>query len=155
MHLRYAMLIALMAGCFDIDDKSNPTLSSNLDSDCTTPDCDDDPWNDNTDPVDVTFTDDVWPIFEARCAECHDSIANPPRLASPEDADQLVNQPASVSDKVYVIPTDAGNSYLWQKLTGQHLVSGGSGGMMPAEGDELSHVEKQFVSDWIDGGALP
>jgi hypothetical protein len=153
MHLRYSLaLVALLAACQNNgDDKDD----SGLDTDCVTAECDGDPWNDPVDDVEVTFTADVWPIIENRCAECHDSISNPPRMASDADVDQIVNAPASILEKVYVIPGDAGNSYLYQKITGQHLIAGGDGAPMPNDGTELSHVEVQFFADWIDGGALP
>ena len=64
----------------------------------------------------------------------------------------LVNVPAmSGSGLVRVIPGDADNSFLIQKLEGTQAV----GGRMPLNGPYFQQVTIDVVRQWIDQGAQP
>ncbi len=53
----------------------------------------------------------------------------------------------------YVTPMDPTNSYLWLKLTGDHIAAGGKGSKMPL-GPALSQEQLDLVQGWILAGAV-
>lgn len=112
----------------------------------------------------ITYEDDIRPIFNRRCTTCHYSstpigvdIQNP---FAPERG--LVNAPNSWAapeaypgrtDDLNVVPFQPENSFLIDKLTGE-LPEGGEGGspmpfqVPPLDGDEIATLEQ-----WITDGA--
>ena len=50
------------------------------------------------------------------------------------------------------MPGNAGDSYLYMKITGDGRISGDP---MPFEGDALSAAKIRLIENWIDQGALP
>lgn len=89
-----------------------------------------------------SFSEDVIPIFEAQCVACHGSFGGW-SAASYEDV-MTTGDNAPV-----VIPGDAENSLLAQKVLGTHE----EGTIMPPSG-KMDDDEIQVIVDWIDAGAL-
>ncbi|HWB80005.1 MAG TPA: hypothetical protein VG755_33805 [Nannocystaceae bacterium] len=54
-----------------------------------------------------------------------------------------------------VIPGNLAQSYMWLKLTNQHLAAGGSGGRMPLNEVPLSAEDLSTIQAWIEAGAPP
>jgi mono/diheme cytochrome c family protein len=93
-------------------------------------------------PSEVSFSADVMPIFEAHCISCHGSFGG-------WDASSYASVMESGNNAPVVIPSDAENSLLVQKMLGQQSI----GSYMPP-GGLLPIDEIQVVIDWIDSGAL-
>jgi mono/diheme cytochrome c family protein len=90
----------------------------------------------------VSFSRDVMPIFEAECISCHGSLGG-------WDASTYELVMESGNNAPVVIPGDAENSLLAQKMLGQQTI----GNIMPP--DELLSIDViQVIIDWIDQGAL-
>lgn len=92
--------------------------------------------------AEVSFNQDILPIFEQKCAACHGTFGG--WDASSYDATMTTGNNAPV-----VIPGDPENSLLAQKLLGTHT----EGAIMPP-GGKLPDDEIQIVLDWISNGAL-
>lgn len=90
----------------------------------------------------VSFSEDVLPIFQAKCNMCHGSLGG----WSGETYDSVVN---SGVHKPVVIPGNSQESLLAQKLLGTHT----TGNIMPP-GGKLPEGEIQTIIDWIESGAL-
>lgn len=90
----------------------------------------------------VSFSADVMPIFEAECVVCHGSFGG-------WDASSYESVMDSGNNAPVVIPGDAENSLLAQKMVGTQIV----GGIMPPAG-LLPEDEIQIILDWIEEGAL-
>jgi uncharacterized membrane protein len=88
----------------------------------------------------VTFSQDVLPIFEARCTKCHGATRQSSGLALNTYAVALAGSSAGP----VIIPQDATNSKLVEVITK---------GIMPKNGTKLTHAEVQIISDWINAGA--
>jgi hypothetical protein len=56
---------------------------------------------------------------------------------------------------VRVLPGDVTQSYMWLKLTNQHVGAGGSGGQMPLNHSPLSNEDLAIIQGWIEAGAPP
>lgn len=56
---------------------------------------------------------------------------------------------------VRVLPGDVTQSYMWLKLTSQHVGAGGSGEQMPLNRPPLSTDELATIQGWIEAGAPP
>ena len=54
-----------------------------------------------------------------------------------------------------VLPGDVTQSYMWLKLTNQHVGAGGSGGAMPLNRPPLSTEDLAIIQGWIEAGAPP
>jgi hypothetical protein len=54
-----------------------------------------------------------------------------------------------------VLPGTIAQSYMWLKLTNQHLDVGGSGGRMPLNETPLSTEDLGTIRTWIEAGAPP
>jgi mono/diheme cytochrome c family protein len=93
-------------------------------------------------PSEVSFSADVMPIFEADCISCHGSFGG-------WDASSYDSVMETGNNAPVVIPGDAENSLLVQKMLGQQSI----GSYMPPAG-LLPIDEIQVVIDWIDQGAL-
>lgn len=88
----------------------------------------------------VSFSDDVFPIFEARCQRCHGPgrAEVELRLHSYEDVlDGSSNGPV-------VVPGNAETSYLVDLI---------ESGNMPLGSAKLPDADIQTIIDWIDTGA--
>ncbi len=88
-----------------------------------------------------TFVDDVFPILDDRCVPCHGSFGG-------WDASTYEFVMTSGDHAPVVIPGDADNSLLAQKLLGTQS----EGSVMPPRG-VLSDDEIQTILDWIAAGA--
>jgi len=89
-----------------------------------------------------TFTDDVLPIFEAKCTMCHGSSGG-------WDGSNYQSAINSGDNGPVVIPGDVDNSLLTQKLLGTQE----EGSIMPPLGT-LAEDQIQIILDWIAGGAM-
>lgn len=97
---------------------------------------------DETQTGDVSFQNDVVPILEAKCVVCHGSLGGWDSTGYGGVINSGNNGPA-------VIPDDAVNSLLAQKILGTHSL----GDIMPPSG-KMSDAEIQIFLDWISAGAL-
>ncbi len=89
-----------------------------------------------------SFQQDIMPIFEQSCVICHGTFGGWDAASYETVINSGDNGPA-------VIPGDAENSLLVQKLLGTQEI----GGIMPP-GGPLPDEDIQLVIDWIDAGAL-
>ena len=95
----------------------------------------------------VSFTNDVQPIFDQYCTSCHPNSGNLD-LTPGNSYAQLVNINASAYSAKRVIPGDAENSVLYKKIDG----SGTFGSNMPLGGN-LSAGQISIIKKWIEEGA--
>jgi menaquinol-cytochrome c reductase cytochrome b/c subunit len=89
-----------------------------------------------------TFDSAVLPILAAKCSACHGSLGG--WTASSYSGVMTTGTHGPV-----IIPGDAANSLLVQKLQGTQQ----AGSIMPPTG-KLSNAEIQVIIDWINAGAL-
>ena len=89
----------------------------------------------------VSFSEDVMPFFEAECAACHGNFGG-------WDASSYATVVGTGNNAPVIIPGDAENSLLAQKLVGTQTI----GNIMPPAG-LLPEDEIQFILDWIGQGA--
>ena len=94
-------------------------------------------------PGAVSFSSQVAPIFQAKCAMCH----NPQTKLGGWDSSSYQSVMASGVSGPVVIPGDTTNSILAQRLQGL------LGGLMPPMGI-LPDSELKIILDWIAAGAL-
>lgn len=88
----------------------------------------------------VSFAQDVLPIFERRCVQCHGGEKTEEGLVLKTYADVM----AGSFNGPVIEPGDAEGSYLVQQVVR---------GKMPKRGPRLLPAEIQAISDWIDAGA--
>lgn len=90
--------------------------------------------------AEVSFANDVQPILEYRCGECHmgDFVSEGLRM------DTYESLMAGSDHGAVIVPGDASRSLLVQQLVK---------GKMPKRGPKLTPVQIQTISDWIDAGA--
>jgi mono/diheme cytochrome c family protein len=88
-----------------------------------------------------SFTSDVLPIFQSKCAVCHGSMGG-------WDASSYKTVMESGAHAPVVIPGDAANSLLAQKIQGTQQ----EGAIMPPTG-KMSDAEIQTIIEWINAGA--
>ncbi|MGA1871213.1 MAG: PQQ-dependent sugar dehydrogenase [bacterium] len=106
----------------------------------------------------VSFSDNVQPIFDNSCTQCHRSggIADFLSLMPGESYDALVNIPATRTGTppsgIRVIPFNSSDSILYQRISNQALPDGEN--TMPPTGQLLSPQEQGIIRLWIDEGAL-
>ena len=105
------------------------------------------PVDDEPATEEVSFANDVQPIFDRSCISCHPSSGNLD-LTSGNSYSQLVNVAASGYSGKRVIPGDAENSILYKKIDGSEVY----GSNMPL-GSSLSDVEIETIEQWIEEGA--
>ena len=105
------------------------------------------PVDDNQQVENVSFTNDVQPIFDQSCTSCHPSSGNLD-LTSANSYTQLVDVDASGYSGKRVIAGDADNSILFKKIDG----SGAYGSNMPL-GGSLSSGQIATIKQWIEEGA--
>jgi len=108
------------------------------------------PIEDNNNPANenVSFANDVQPIFEQSCISCHPNSGNLD-LTNDNAYNQLVNVNASGYNAKRVVPGDAENSVLYKKIDD----SGVYGSNMPL-GSSLSSTQINTIKQWINEGAL-
>jgi mono/diheme cytochrome c family protein len=88
-----------------------------------------------------SFSNDIMPIFEAKCIPCHGSMGGWDGTTYEAVMNSGDNAPT-------VLPGDAENSLLGQKILGTHEV----GTIMPP-GGKMTNSEIQIIIDWINAGA--
>lgn len=91
--------------------------------------------------VTVSFANDILPIFESRCANCHGGNETEEGLVLLNHADVL----AGSDNGPVVIPGDAANSLLVELVATQE---------MPKRGPKLTPPQVQLITDWVNQGAL-
>jgi hypothetical protein len=108
---------------------------------------------------DVSFRQEVQPIFSKRCIACHapgayeDGTAMGALVLSEgKSAAQLVGFKSIESPLPRVAPGDLDKSYLYHKLRGSFAQVGGIGVKMPLAG-EMPEEEIVLIEDWILSGA--
>jgi hypothetical protein len=89
----------------------------------------------------VSFANDVLPILERRCVQCHGGQKTEQGLSLKTYADAL----AGSWNGLVVEPGSANDSFLVQQIVS---------GKMPKKGPRLLPSEIQIIRDWIDAGAL-
>ena len=89
----------------------------------------------------VSFTDDVLPLFESRCMNCHGQERLEEGLSLRTYTDMMMGS----KNGVVVVPGDASNSLLAQLVSNQK---------MPKRGPKLTPPQVQLIIDWINQGAL-
>ncbi len=105
----------------------------------------------------VSFSTQIQPIFDARCIDCHrtgglaDFSGIRMRLTAGQSRASLVNQAsAQRADLTLVVPGDASNSLLWQKVA---LAAPPVGARMPLLSLPLPAAQIDLIRDWINAGA--
>ncbi len=106
------------------------------------------PVDDTQQPENVSFANDVQPIFNQNCTtQCHPNSGNLD-LTAGNSYNQLVNVNASGYAAKRVVPGDPDNSVLYKKIDG----SGVYGSTMPL-GGSLSAAQINTIKQWIVEGA--
>ncbi|NUO48699.1 MAG: hypothetical protein HOV80_07575 [Polyangiaceae bacterium] len=107
----------------------------------------------------VSFTNDVAPIFQTKCATsgCHTgSLPDGGMNLGADNAYEATVNHATKScsgDRVRIIPGDPAESYLWDKIQNTDLC-GTSGKMPPSGKPQLTAEQKTVITAWICGGAV-
>ncbi len=102
----------------------------------------------------ISFREQVLPILMRECAYCHMREESYGYLVIEDENSwhNLTGVPAyELPSMKRVEPGDPDNSYVWLKLTRQHLEAGGSGWMMPFH--PLSKPDLGVIYSWIEQGA--
>jgi mono/diheme cytochrome c family protein len=95
--------------------------------------------------------DDVAPIFEGKCAECH---RNPRAGLNPLTYESLQNAESQQTDLYLVRPADPADSYLMRKLLWDYAdIEFVHQPPAWAGGEQLSREELLLIEGWIAGGA--
>jgi len=89
----------------------------------------------------VSFTDDILPLFESRCMNCHGQERLEEGLSLRTYTDMMMGS----KNGAVVVPGDASNSLLAQLISNQK---------MPKRGPKLTPPQVQLIIDWINQGAL-
>lgn len=90
--------------------------------------------------TEISYSRDVQPILESRCASCHFGEFTSADL----HLDTYESLMAGSQDGPVIVPGNARKSLLVQKL---------SSGEMPKRGPKLTPVQIQTITDWINAGA--
>ncbi len=100
-----------------------------------------------------SFGQDIQPIFSASCAlsGCHNNAAEAGlNLSQGVAYANIVNVDSTqVPSKKRVLPSDAQNSYIVEKIEGRQSV----GLRMPLNRSALNSTQIQNIRNWIDRGA--
>lgn len=145
--------LGLLAGCTPADmGTGDDNVNANVDGDGN-----DNVNGDGADMV-VSFSQDVQPIFTARCAGCHseggtaDVAGIVLRLTEMESYDSAVGQSSELDPALtIVVPGDADASLLVDKISNAQPAVGQ---MMPLLSSPLSADEIALIRDWVNQGAL-
>jgi mono/diheme cytochrome c family protein len=89
----------------------------------------------------VSFANDILPIIESRCANCHGGNRTEEGLVLLTHADIL----AGSDNGPVVVPGDAANSLFVEMVATQK---------MPKRGPKLTPPQIQLFTDWVNQGAL-
>jgi hypothetical protein len=102
---------------------------------------------------DPSFASDIFEIFQRRgctASGCHGSSAGGLELSSSNGSyAALVGVSSSATGEVFVIASDAANSYLVKKLEG----TAAAGQRMPLGGEALDNIDLTNIKNWINQGA--
>lgn len=116
--------------------------------------------DDPVEPQDVSFANDIQPIFNGSCASlgCHIG-PNPQRgmdLSLGEAYDDIVGVTSvELNTMPRVTPGEPSNSYLYRKVQDTHLAAGGTGDRMPPPPRQALDAEDvELIRVWIQEGAL-
>jgi mono/diheme cytochrome c family protein len=102
----------------------------------------------------VSFEDQVAPIVTKHCVVCHLPGGAQGELALyPDPWDATVNVESRQSTLLLVEPGKPETSYLYLKLTGEHLAAGGTGETMPSPQMPLAQHDIDTIRAWIAQGA--
>ena len=104
--------------------------------------------NNNSSEENISFSNDVQPIFDQTCISCHPNSGDLD-LTTANSYNDLVNVNASGFSGKRVVPGDAEQSILYKKIDG----SGAYGSNMPL-GGSLSTAQINLIKQWIEEGAL-
>jgi uncharacterized membrane protein len=89
----------------------------------------------------VSFANDILPLIESRCINCHGGDRTEEGLVLRTHADIL----AGSDNGPVITPGDATNSLLVELVTTQK---------MPKRGPKLTPPQVQLITDWVNQGAL-
>ncbi|MCP4730600.1 MAG: hypothetical protein GY872_11055 [Roseibacillus sp.] len=92
----------------------------------------------------ITYDDDILPIFEAACLNCH----NPDKKKGDLDLSNYTGVMAGGSGGTIANPGDGAGSKLYASITQT------AEPFMPPKGDKLEKKNADLVRAWIDGGLL-
>ena len=92
----------------------------------------------------VTYDDDILPIFESACLNCH----NPDKKKGDLDLSNYTGVMAGGSGGTIASSGDGAGSKLYASIT--HTAEP----FMPPKGDKLAKKDADLVRSWIDGGLL-
>ncbi len=97
----------------------------------------------------------VQAVFDRTCVRCHSGHTPPRGLnLSPGHAGQIIGSPSTgLPTMMLVEPGDPDRSYLFLKITDQHLQAGGSGRRCPIGQPPLPQNELDLIRRWIESGA--
>ena len=88
----------------------------------------------------VSFANDVLPILESRCVNCHGGERTERGLSLRSYEDVM----AGSENGAVIAPGDAANSLLVELVTNQQ---------MPRRGPKLTPPQVQTITDWVAAGA--
>lgn len=91
-------------------------------------------------PTEISFSRDVQPILESRCANCHFGEFTSAEL----HMDTYESLMTGSENGAVIVAGNAKKSLLVQKI---------STGEMPDRGPKLTPVQVQIITDWINQGA--
>jgi hypothetical protein len=89
----------------------------------------------------LSFANDILPIIESRCINCHGGDRTEEGLVLRTHADMM----AGSDNGPVIMPGDAENSLLVELVTTQE---------MPKRGPKLTLPQIQLITDWVNEGAL-
>lgn len=89
----------------------------------------------------VSFVNDVMPIIQSRCINCHGGDRIEEGLSMNSHAELMVGS----ENGAVITPGDAANSLLVEMV---------AEGEMPKRGPKLTPPQVQLIADWINQGAL-
>ncbi|MGZ0016036.1 c-type cytochrome [Yeosuana sp. AK3] len=90
-------------------------------------------------PQNISFQNQVQPVFNQNCANCHNGSQNPDLRSG--------NSFTALIGGNFVIPSNSENSILYKSLIGQGAP------LMPPSGG-ISQTKINIIKQWIDEGAL-
>ena len=103
----------------------------------------------------VSFEQQIWPILEKRCIECHSTAAAGPdgKMKKPKGGVVLDSKDGITSSKKgeLVVAKKPDDSLMYKSIT---LAADHEDRMPPAKkGEPLSKDETDLIKQWIEGGA--
>lgn len=100
----------------------------------------------------VSFSEDIQPIFTNNCIQCHDQNHQTGLdLREGNSYDLLVNvSSTNYAPNLRIEPLSLENSVLWNKI----IDSGVFGQQMPPIGEPVSNFDIEKIESWIELGAL-